>query len=309
MLVRTHGNESVTLAKKIRSDSWRLNLLDQTLLVGAIRVIAILSFTSCQSNQASSSLQPSSKSQPAAPPLQSKTGVPALAVPQLPTGSKIVIDGNLDEPAWQHAASTGDFVNVGTGGKTNGQSLSGRALLTWDRDLLYVAIVIGDTDIRGDFIPDAGDPHLWTESTAEIMIDPDGDGDNHDYYEIQIGPQNLVFDSQFDDYNQPRVTPNGPFGHQEWTARTRSAVSLRGTINQSNDRDDGYTVEAQIPWQSFAKAKNSPPHVGDEWRLNIYAMRNNGGLAWSPILGQGNFHRASRFGRVTWVESVNGTSR
>jgi len=281
-------------------------VLANPILVGAVGVIALLSFASCQSNQASSSPQPSNKSQPVAPPLQSKTSVPELAVPQLPTGSKIVIDGNLDEPAWQHAGTTGDFVNVGNGAKANGQTLSGRALLTWDRDFLYLAIVIRDTDIRGDFAPDAGDPHLWTESTAEVMIDPDGDGDNRDYYEIQIGPQNLVFDSQFDDYNQPRITPNGPFGHQEWTARAQSAVSLRGTLNQPNDRDDGYTVEAQIPWQSFTKAKKVPPHVGDEWRLNFYAMRNNGGLAWSPILGQGNFHKASRFGRVKWVESTGG---
>jgi hypothetical protein len=30
-------------------------------------------------------------------------------------------------------------------------------------------------------------------------------------------------------------------------------------------------------------------------------MKNNGGVAWSPILGQGNFHRAARFGRITWA--------
>ena len=35
--------------------------------------------------------------------------------------------------------------------------------------------------------------------------------------------------------------------------------------------------------------------------MNFYAMKNNGGTAWSPILGMGNFHRASRFGRVRWV--------
>jgi hypothetical protein len=29
-------------------------------------------------------------------------------------------------------------------------------------------------------------------------------------------------------------------------------------------------------------------------------MQNNGGVAWSPILGQGNFHKASRFGRIVW---------
>jgi hypothetical protein len=35
--------------------------------------------------------------------------------------------------------------------------------------------------------------------------------------------------------------------------------------------------------------------------MNFYAMKNNGGTAWSPILGQGNFHRATRFGRVRWL--------
>ena len=44
-----------------------------------------------------------------------------------------------------------------------------------------------------------------------------------------------------------------------------------------------------------------PPKPGDTWRMNFYAMKNNGGVAFSPILGQGNFHKASRFGRVTWI--------
>src|SRR6476469_7620274 len=35
--------------------------------------------------------------------------------------------------------------------------------------------------------------------------------------------------------------------------------------------------------------------------MNIYAMKDNGGVGWSPILDQGNFHRASRFGRIDWV--------
>ena len=35
--------------------------------------------------------------------------------------------------------------------------------------------------------------------------------------------------------------------------------------------------------------------------MNFYAMENNGGTAWSPILGQGNFHKATRFGKVTWA--------
>jgi hypothetical protein len=142
---------------------------------------------------------------------------------------------------------------------------------------------------------------LWTRDTVEMMVDPDGDGDNKDYYEIQINPQNLVFDSQFDDYNQPKTEPNGPYGHQEWSANLKSAVALDGTVDKSDDEDRGYTVEALIPWKSFSKAAKLPPDIGTSWRVNFYAMKNNGGVSWSPILGQGNFHKAARFGRLIWA--------
>ncbi len=34
-------------------------------------------------------------------------------------------------------------------------------------------------------------------------------GDNVNYYELQINPQNKVFQSQFDGYNKPKVEPQG----------------------------------------------------------------------------------------------------
>jgi hypothetical protein len=230
--------------------------------------------------------------------------VPELTVPQIGSSSQVTIDGRLSEPCWASSAKTGEFVNVGTGARDEAMGVGGRGYLLWNSEAMFVAIEIRDADIKGDFEKDAVDPHLWTESTAEIMIDPDGDGDNRDYYEIQIGPQNLIFDSQFDDYNQPRSPQAGTFGHQEWTAHVTSNVVVYGTLNNSSDRDQGYTVEAKIPWSAFGKASSIPPRPGERWRMNFYAMHNNGGVAWSPILGQGNFHKASRFGRVTWAGSV-----
>jgi hypothetical protein len=78
-------------------------------------------------------------------------------------------------------------------------------------------------------------------------------------------------------------------------------VVVNGDIDKPG-KDVGYTVEAAIPWAAFEKAANHPPKNGDVWRMNFYAMKNNGGVAWSPILGQGNFHKATRFGKVTWVD-------
>jgi hypothetical protein len=173
-----------------------------------------------------------------------------------------------------------------------------------------VLIEVKDRDVLGFFTDKAsqpkdwtvtGQPMTWNHDTAEIMIDPDGDGDNKDYYELQINPANRVFKSQFDAYNSPKVEPQGPFGHEDWDPKMKSAVRVMGTIDKPDDKDEGYTVEAAIPWAAFVKgAKTLPPKPGDSWRMNFYAMENNGGTGWSPILGQGNFHRATRFGRVTW---------
>jgi hypothetical protein len=236
--------------------------------------------------------------------------VPELTPRRLAKGETILVDGKADDKVWASAASTGPFVDVATGKPNAAFPIDGSAKLAYDDEHLYVLIEIKDPDVVGYFTNKeaqpkdwtaTGQPMTWTRHTAEIMIDPDGDGDNVDYYEIQINPQNKVFKSQFDGYNRPKVEPQGPFGHEDWDPKMKTAVVVKGTIDKSDDKDEGYVVEASIPWKAFAKgAKQLPPKPGDAWRMNFYAMANNGGTAWSPILGQGNFHKATRFGRVTW---------
>jgi hypothetical protein len=233
--------------------------------------------------------------------------VPVLSVNKLAANTKITIDGKLNEPDWGGAASTGPFVDVGNGKPNPTAPVSGSAKILWDDKDLYIALEVKDADAYvgftdakaqpGDFTA-AGQPKLWTKDTIEMMVDPDPSGDNKDYYELQIGPQNKVFKSQFDTLQQPNGGPNGPFGHEDWDPKLKSAVTLQ---KGPDGKITGYTVEAAIPWAGYSKAANHPPMPGDVWRVNFYAMKNNGGVAWSPILGQGNFHKSSRFGRVTWM--------
>jgi cellulose/xylan binding protein with CBM9 domain len=225
--------------------------------------------------------------------------LPALEVPRLGSGT-VKIDGALDEAVWAHAVQTRPFVNVSTGRQDPRLPVQGRARLLYDETFFYIGVEVEDAAVRGRFSRQAKDPHLWTADTVEIMIDPDGDGDNRDYYEIQIGPQNLLFDSQFDDYNEPRGGADGPFGHEDWAANLVSAAKIDGTLENDRDRDQGYVVEAKIRWSSFGKARRIPPQPGDRWRMNFYAIAHPAAAAWSPIVGQGNFHRASRFGRITF---------
>jgi hypothetical protein len=230
--------------------------------------------------------------------------VPKLRVSKLAAGAKLKIDGVLDEAEWRRAASTRPFVNAQSGKRDKDTKLGGRVRLLYDDTALYLGFDIKDPDIQGGFPKTAKDPHLWTADTVEIMIDPDGNGDNNDYYEIQISPQNLVFDSHFDQYKQPRGGPEGPFGNQDWSAELKSKVTVDGTLDKPGDEDKGYVVEAAIPWKAFHKAKQVPPKPGDDWRVNFYAIEKNAGLAWSPLLGTGDFHRAARFGHLTWAEEL-----
>jgi hypothetical protein len=230
------------------------------------------------------------------------TRVPLVRVDKLDKTTKLTIDGKLDEEAWKLAPTAGPFVDVRTGRPNVTFPVNGSVKILWNDDGMYLGFDVKDADVVGGFKKEDKDPHLWTKDTVEVMVDPEGDGDNKDYYEIQINPQNLVFDSQFDEYNKPKTEPDGPFGHQDWSAKLKSAVSVDGTLDKSDDKDKGYVVEAMIPWKSFSKAKQAPPKPGDIWRMNFYAMEKNGGVAWSAILGQGNFHRASRFGKLLWAE-------
>jgi len=240
--------------------------------------------------------------------------IPSISVDRLEKTDKLTIDGKLDEEAWKTAPVLGPLVDVKTGQAPNSSPVNGTARILWNDTNLYLGFEVQEASILGGFPKGAKDPHLWTKDTVELMVDPDGDGDNEDYYEIQIGPQNLVFDSQFDKYNDPVTEPDGPFGHEDWSSKLKSAVVVDGTLDKPEDTDKGYTVEAAIPWKSFSKAKKAPPALGDTWRLNLYAMKENSGVAWSPVLGQGNFHKASRFGKVRFTakgwtpppESVDG---
>lgn len=236
--------------------------------------------------------------------------IPELRAPKTKAGA-IRIDGRLDEAAWKHAGRTGPFVHPGNGREPRHSSVKATARVTWDDQALYVGCTVHDANPTSPFARDAVDPHIWTRSSAvELMIQPGDPGHNQHYYELQVDVKGAVWDTRFDDYNRPRRrTPRGThFGHQSWASGVQRAVAV--------DRTRGlYTVELALPWRSFRSGPGQktaiPPRPGDTWRINLYSFRDGqrAALAWSPLLGQGNFHRSSRFGRVIFVQTPGTTQR
>lgn len=209
----------------------------------------------------------------------------------------IAIDARLDEPAWQRAASTGPFVQPSSGRPAPESKVNAVARVAWDPERLYLGIVIHDPKPTTPFSRDELDPHVWAKASGvELMLQPGDPGDNREYYEVQVDVGGALWDTRFDDYNQPISGPESArrFGHQEWQSGLERATRL-------DPENATWIVELALPWRSLESTRaRIPPTAGDVWRMNLYSFRDGqrDSLAWSPVLGQGNFHRASRFGRL-----------
>ncbi len=221
--------------------------------------------------------------------------------PELPSlearpAEGLTIDGQLNEAAWDRAQVTDAFVNTMTGGNAP-FSVTARTL--WDRENFYVAFTVADTFLKANH--EEQDDHLWEEDCVEIMVDPDGDGRN--YFELQVSPRNVSFDTRYDRRRVPQ-----PIGHADWDSNLRSGVHLRGSIDDEGN-DSGYDVEIAIPWTAFnaGQPPASPPSNGDTWRVNFYVMdsqeEGQRACGWSaPRVG--DFHVPARFGRIQFVGPV-----
>lgn len=233
-------------------------------------------------------------------PAGAVAGEPTIAgepahVPRLSVAP--VLDGKLDDAAWAKAAVLGPLGDP-FGGATPPVShpVYAWAKMGWDDRALYLGIVVRDGKPTSPFGRDDNDPHVWGASSGvELMLQPGDFGDNRDYYELQVDVAGAVFDSHFDDYNQP-ITGQGPskiFGHQDWSSHVERATWVH--------KGGFWSAEVALPWSALAPGRAAiPPKPGDVWRLNLYSFRDGqrAALAWSPLRGQGNFHRSSRFGRA-----------
>lgn len=236
----------------------------------------------------------SAAEQAAVPAGADRTAIPAAAVRRV-DATGFAADGILNEPMWSQAVALEAFVAPGDGRYVAESPVNATARVAWDDRALYIAFTVADTAPVAPFARTDVDPHLWERSSAvEIMLQPGDPGDNRHYYEVQVDTAGAVWDTQFDDYNRP-IDGEGAartFGHQGWDAQLERGAAVSA---------DGYVIETALPWSTLRSERTPvPPRAGDVWRANFYSFRDGQrqALAWSPILGEGNFHRSARFGRL-----------
>ena len=227
-----------------------------------------------------------------------------------------VIDGRLDEAAWDAAAWTETFVDI-EGDARPAPTLRTRAKLLWDDTYLYVAAELEEPDVWGTLTE--RDAAIFHDNDFEVFIDPDGD--THDYYELEINALGTVWDL----FLVKPYRDGGPPISGWDIAGLESAVAVQGTINDPVRRDTSWTVELALPWKALAEAapEKRRPRDGEQWRLNFsrvewdvdardgsYVKRADPATgkplpehnwAWSPQ-GAVNMHMPERWGIIQFSD-------
>ena len=207
--------------------------------------------------------------------------------------SAIATDGRLTEPAWQSAAWTEPFVDIEGDVRPKPAYLT-RVKMAWDDSNFYIGALLAE-------------PHLWAtlkehdsvifrDNDFEVFIDPNGD--NHEYYELEINALNTTWDLLLPKpYKDDGKAVNG------WEiAGMKTAVNLDGTLNDPSDVDRGWTVEIALPWKALGELarRPSPPHDGDQWRVNFSRVE------WQLNTGSNRYEKVPKRSEDNWVWSPQG---
>ncbi len=225
---------------------------------------------------------------------------PAKPAPEHPKGyvscktpRPIDVDGKLDEDAWRAAPWTDAFVDI-EGDRKPRPRFETRVKMLWDDEHLYIAAKLDEPHVWGTLKDH--DSVIFRDNDFEVFIDPDGD--NHDYYEIEIN----ALDTEWDLFLPKPYRDGGPADNSWEIPGLKTAVAVQGTLNDPSDVDEGWTVELAIPWKALAgrAGRPAPPSDGDRWRINFSRVE------WLHEVVDGRYRKVPEKPEDNWVWSPQG---
>lgn len=209
------------------------------------------------------------------------------------THEKILVDGKLSEPAWVQATPITlmfpwDF--------QTGKKQKTIVRMIRDEETLYLGYDANDSDITATY--ENRDDPTYKDDCVEIFIKPSQEMDS--YFGMEMNAKGVLFD-----YFYP--FPNNLDKGLNFEG-VQLKTTLRGTLNQRNDRDNGWTLEVAIPFKNFSKlSRQAAPKSGDKWRMQVNrwdGTEDSGGRRLSmwchPGLKEANPHNPDRFGIIVF---------
>jgi hypothetical protein len=229
------------------------------------------------------------------------------------------IDGKLDEPVWQAAQWTDDFVDI-EGQRRPSPRFRTRVKMVWDDRYFYIGAELEEPHVQGTYTEH--DSYIFHEDNDfEVFLN--ADGSNHNYAELEMNALNTTWDLRL-----RKPYRDGGLAEDHWEIPgLKTAVHVQGTINDPRDVDQGWTIEIAIPWELVraldggSKPLRGMPLDGDQWRVNFSRVqwrfdivdgkyvrrkdRREDNWVWSPQ-GAVNMHQPETWGYVQFSTAAPG---
>jgi hypothetical protein len=233
----------------------------------------------------------------------------------LRANGQIAVDGDLQDKAWRRTPWTQDFVDI-IGNKGAKPRFRTRVKMLWDDQALYIAAELQEPQLQATLTQH--DSVIFQDNDFEVFLDPDGDGLN--YTELEINAHNTTWDLLL-----PKPYNQGGAAQNQWELKGfRTAVRLKGALNDTKRRSQGWNVEIAIPWSALAETSKSPcpPQPGERWGINFSRVEwhfdaidgklvkrpgvREDNWVWSPM-GVVDMHIPDRWGTIEF--SSNGVAK
>src|SRR6266478_4729732 len=177
-----------------------------------------------------------------------------VVVPKLQ--GPVTVDGDLNEPVWTKAAVLSPFFHNDGSGPEREKTV---VRIWYDDTALYLGWTCTDSDIQATFT--ARDSKFWEEEVVEFFVTSKT---LNRYFELQWNPLGGVFDAIIDNKMDQQGVSTNFEGDWSFTAKgMKSAVKVKGTVGNSNDKDEMWQVEVALP---FADLGELAPEPKDVWR-------------------------------------------
>jgi len=212
----------------------------------------------------------------------------------------VAVDGGLDEAVWAKAKPVPFQLAATPAGRRRIGKLEGKGSvrLLHDDKNLYVAFAFEDADLVDLSKEDDQELYLLSD-VAEIFLKP---LDDTWYWEFHVTPKGRI-----STYWWPGRGRLGLVGTQPHVKPgfIRVATRAQGTVNNGNDRDQGWTAVVAIP---FAKLERYGPPKDPHARWTIllsrydysrYRMKATGPeLSAASALSEPNFHLVDEYPKI-----------
>ena len=176
------------------------------------------------------------------------------------TENPIVIDGDDSDASWNKAVWTDLFTDIEGVEKPK---YGTKVKMLWDDTNFYILAKLDEPDVWANL--KQRDTIIFYNNDFEVFIDPDSDTFN--YYELEINALNTAWDL----FLSKPYRENDNVVLNDWNIPgLKSAVKIKGTLNNPNDRDEGWVLEMAIPWASYKTSYNDKNVPADKfWRVNF----------------------------------------